>query len=195
MERYGFVYIWYDRKHRRYYVGSHWGTEDDGYICSSAWMIRTYKRRPEDFKRRILSIVENRKELNVVEHKWLQMIEENELGKKYYNLKNTRFGHWSQTDKYLNVREKISKRTKEAMQKPEVWEAFKEALKKRDNRSSDLEVREKRRQSMIGKNTGPRHPNTMAAVNQRQKCKYCDYVGTRMTLGRYHNEKCKHAIG
>ena len=35
--KYGFVYIWYDRKHHRYYIGCHWGTIDDGYICSSNW--------------------------------------------------------------------------------------------------------------------------------------------------------------
>ena len=34
-EKYGFIYIWYDRKHQRYYLGRHWGTENDGYICSS----------------------------------------------------------------------------------------------------------------------------------------------------------------
>ena len=38
MEKYGFVYIWYDRKHKRYYIGCRWGTENDGYICSSSWM-------------------------------------------------------------------------------------------------------------------------------------------------------------
>ena len=59
MEKYGFVYIWYDRKHRRYYIGSHWGTENDNYICSSHWMIKSYKRRPEDFRRKIIKIISN----------------------------------------------------------------------------------------------------------------------------------------
>ena len=53
-EKYGFVYLQFDRKHKRYYVGCHWGTVDDGYICSSNWMRDTYNRRPQDFKRRIL---------------------------------------------------------------------------------------------------------------------------------------------
>ena len=55
MEKHGFVYIWYDRKHKRYYIGSHWGTEDDGYICSSKWMMQAYKLRPKDFTRKIIS--------------------------------------------------------------------------------------------------------------------------------------------
>lgn len=34
--KYGFVYLWFDRKHKRYYVGCHWGTTEDGYVCSSS---------------------------------------------------------------------------------------------------------------------------------------------------------------
>ena len=47
MEKYGFVYIWFDRKHKRYYIGCHWGHEDDGYVCSSigcVMLIRAAKR-------------------------------------------------------------------------------------------------------------------------------------------------------
>jgi hypothetical protein len=64
MEKYGFVYIWYDKKHKRYYVGSHWGHENDGYVCSSTWMMKAYKIRPDDFKRKIIKkIYTSRKEL------------------------------------------------------------------------------------------------------------------------------------
>jgi hypothetical protein len=54
MEKYGFVYIWFDRKHKRFYIGCHWGKENDGYVCSSPWMKQAYKHRPQDFKRKIL---------------------------------------------------------------------------------------------------------------------------------------------
>ena len=57
---FGFVYLWYDRKRKMYYIGSHWGTVDDGYICSSNRMRKAYKRRPQDFKRRILETVKDR---------------------------------------------------------------------------------------------------------------------------------------
>lgn len=84
--KYGFVYLWYDKKHKRYYVGSHWGTEDDGYICSSTWMRNSYKRRPKDFKRKILSTgFSDRKELLEKEHYYLSLIKQEELGVKYYN--------------------------------------------------------------------------------------------------------------
>ncbi len=86
MEKYGFVYIWHDRKHHRYYVGSHWGTVDDGYICSSRWMRKAYRRRPEDFKRRILSIVTtNRHDAYLKEEAWLKLMKPEELGERYYN--------------------------------------------------------------------------------------------------------------
>ena len=98
MEKFGFVYIWRDNKYNRYYIGCHWGTFDDGYICSSSWMMQAYKRRPQDFKRRILRIINtNRLDLFKEEDNWLNLIKTEELGKKYYNKKNTshNIGHWS----------------------------------------------------------------------------------------------------
>ena len=93
---FGFVYIWYDKKHKRYYIGSHKGHENDGYICSSSWMKRAYERRPHDFKRRIISRVNtNRNDLLNEEQKYLDLIEEHELGKKYYNLKKNAYGGYT----------------------------------------------------------------------------------------------------
>lgn len=94
-EKYGFVYIWRDRKHKRYYVGSHWGTEHDGYISSSTWMKQAYSKRPSDFKRRIISkILSSKKELLLKEYEWLSLIKKEELGKRYYNL-NIIWEHWN----------------------------------------------------------------------------------------------------
>lgn len=92
---YGFVYIWYDRKYKRYYIGSHKGNIDDGYICSSSWMKRAYKRRSYDFKRKILKIVESKSDLLEEEQKYLDLIKDEELGKKYYNLKKKAAGGFS----------------------------------------------------------------------------------------------------
>jgi hypothetical protein len=44
-----------------------------------------YRRRPEDFKRRILSICGSKIELYDKEYDWLSLIRKEELGKKYYN--------------------------------------------------------------------------------------------------------------
>ena len=95
MEKFGFIYIWRDRKHNKYYVGSHWGEENDGYVCSSFWMKRAHQTRSQDFKRRILKRSISKQDLCKEEHYWLSLIKKEELGKRYYNLRNHRFGHWS----------------------------------------------------------------------------------------------------
>jgi hypothetical protein len=110
--KYGFVYIWRDRKYKRYYIGCRWGNIYDGYICSSPWMKQAYKKRPHDFKRRILSLVyTNKKDLLEEEYRWLSMMKLEELkGERYYNLHNYRFNHWSADDnKRASIGEKISK--------------------------------------------------------------------------------------
>lgn len=109
MEKYGFIYLWYDRKHKRYYVGSHWGTEDDGYICSSNWMRDAYNRRHFDFRRRIIERVENRADLLITEQKWLNMIKPSEVRVRYYNLNTDVMNPWwNNDDARLTVGQKIS---------------------------------------------------------------------------------------
>ena len=113
MEKYGFVYIWYDKKRKMYYIGCHWGTEDDGYICSSNRMRNAYKRRPEDFRRRIIKrIYTNKKEMFTEEYNYLKLIDKKNLGKKYYNLNNKQMNHWSSSsnDIYENTIHKLKKR-------------------------------------------------------------------------------------
>ena len=222
MEKYGFVYIWYDKKRKMYYIGSHWGTEDDGYVCSSNRMRNAYKRRPGDFRRRIIGKFDNKIEMLINENEWLTLIGKENLGKKYYNLKDCQFNHWSvEEQNSVKIKKTISERTKEAMNKPEIREKYEKGLSKRNTRSSDPEVREKRRKSMLGKNKVKTDKQLEAARNAAKKrigvplskehkekikntthfktlntlklkCKYCDFVGNKGNLARYHNEKCKH---
>ena len=109
-QKYGFVYLWRDRKHNRYYVGSHWGTEDDGYVCSSRWMNKSYARRPNDFKRRILCIVlTNRADLLEREQYYLNMIKSEEVKIRYYNLMLSTLNPWyNDKNKLKTIGEKIS---------------------------------------------------------------------------------------
>lgn len=220
MEKYGFVYIWYDRKHKRYYVGSHWGYENDGYVCSSTWMMKAYKIRPDDFKRKIIKkVYSNRKELMEEEFRYLSMIKENEIKLRYYNLNIKATGHWSSyPDNVKSIREKISIKTKEAMYRDDVRENYLNSLKTRDNKSSDIDVREKRRRSMIGKNVGKDNSKAVAisaelrrgkklseehkqkikdtsyfsVLNSTKKtCNHCGFVSTPAAIARYHNDRCK----
>lgn len=50
-----FVYCWTDHKNNMLYVGSHKGALDDGYVCSSKYMLEQYKIRPQDFTRQIIA--------------------------------------------------------------------------------------------------------------------------------------------
>jgi hypothetical protein len=146
LEKYGFVYIWRDRKHKRYYIGSHWGTIDDGYICSSGWMSKAYKIRPEDFKRRIISYVySNRVDLLNEEKYWLDMIKDEELATKnttvetrkkirYYNFTKVMKNPWHSTpDGISKIGDKISKLKtgKSVPCSPEKAKAISKAKKKK----------------------------------------------------------------
>lgn len=111
---YGFVYIWRDHKHKRFYIGCHWGDVNDGYVCSSRWMKAAYKRRPKDFKRRILETnITERSMLFEREATWLSLTKKEELGKRYYNLNNTPIKHWSRNPLTAKqIAEAASKRLK-----------------------------------------------------------------------------------
>lgn len=126
IEKYGFVYIWRDRKRKMYYIGSHWGSEDDNYVCSSNIMKSAYKRRPNDFKRRIISrIYTNRKDLLIEEQKYISMIDPNKTYSKnktnierstivkYYNVSLVVKNHWhADENRVKEVGKKISESKK-----------------------------------------------------------------------------------
>ena len=118
-EKTGFVYLWRDRKYNKYYVGCHWGREDDTYVCSSNWMKRAYDHRPEDFKRRVIARTSGtHQDLLDEEFRWLSMIKQEELKIKYYNLQNHHYGHWSSDEeKLLSISEKM-KGNKNGLGKP-----------------------------------------------------------------------------
>ena len=140
-EKYGFIYIWRDWKHRRFYIGCHWGTEDDGYICSSNWMRAAYRKRKEDFKRRILrKNILSIKEMFLEEKKWLSMIKKEEMSSysnkpRYYNLTITD-GHWMTNEK---IEKDVRKRKSEAVmgeKNPFYGKKHKEETKKQISEST-----------------------------------------------------------
>lgn len=148
MEKYGFVYIWLDRKHKRYYVGSHWGTIDDGYICSSRWMNLSYKKRPYDFKRRIITkIYTCKKDMFEEEYRFLQMIKTEEIKKRYYNLNRGAINHYHGNKDSKKIYEKISATLKEKHKDPEYRKIY-EAGQAKIDRTPSEETIQKRRESM-----------------------------------------------
>jgi hypothetical protein len=140
MEKEGFIYIWYDRKRKMYYIGCHWGTIDDGYICSSRWMRKSYKRRPQDFKRRILQRGLEKKGLKEYEVKWLSLIKTEELGTRYYNLSKILTGNGWKKGKPRS--EETKKRVSEGLKRAyengcKVWNKGKQFSAERKARISE----------------------------------------------------------
>lgn len=83
----GFIYLWYDRKCKMFYLGGHLGQEDDGYIGGGRRFIEAYRKRPEDFKRRIILRISEGTlaDIRKAEGWYLNLIKRKELRTRYYN--------------------------------------------------------------------------------------------------------------
>ena len=152
MSKYGFVYVWFDKKKKRYYVGSHWGLEDDGYVCSSQWMHRARAKRPEDFKRRIVARVYERSMLLQEEHRWLQMMKPHELARFNTTVKRR------ETTRYYNLVNEVRN----------AWHHDPE------NRKT---IGQKISEAKKGKNTGPRDPSIGEKISEAKKRKFAERGG------------------
>ena len=177
MEKYGFIYIWFDRKHKRYYVGCHWGNVDDGYICSSSWMKSAYLRRPADFKRRILKTGLAREQMYIEEGKYLSLMKPEEKKIRYYNLKTYEDNLWHQyPDSVKTIGQKISyskKGKNTGPRDPSVGKKI-SATKKAKNIKFTEEHKEKLRQAKLG----VKHTDEWKTQNsERMKQQWSD--GTR----------------
>tara|TARA_Y100001938_G_scaffold138_1_gene225 strand:- start:65 stop:916 length:852 start_codon:yes stop_codon:yes gene_type:complete len=77
-----FVYLWFDKRDYKFYLGYSQGKKKS-YICSSKYMLAEYKKRPNDFKRRILK-KGDLNEMITLENKLLNM-RKHHFGARYYN--------------------------------------------------------------------------------------------------------------
>jgi hypothetical protein len=210
MNKYGFVYIWFDRKDRRFYIGCHWGRIEDGYVCSSPWMKRAYTHRPHDFKRKILKTNLSSRLLTYEEElRWLNMIKLNEAGKKYYNLNVRNNEMWSKYDDHIKtIGQKISaspnrraniskankgkKRTQATKDKIRAMrlgttlsEETKRKISENHNRDyTDLEFR--RKMSIVAKS---RSPETRKLISENNKRLVAE--GRIGMLGKKHSIETK----
>jgi hypothetical protein len=156
----GFIYVWYDKKHHRYYVGSHWGTDDDGYICSSDNMKHNYRNRPYDFKRRIVKYIQtNRQDLLDEEQRWLNMIKPNEFGFRYYNISSSVKGpYWWMNEK--TKQEVIAKVSASRKGQPSNWKG----------KTASPETRAKQSAAKLGK-PSPRKGKQLQWINNNEQDK------------------------
>ena len=84
----GFVYRWTDSSNGMYYVGSHKGFAEDGYVGSGKLFKRAYNKRKEAFDREILYNGEHYQEVEDLILKTLDV----ENDDKSYNLKAIGWG-------------------------------------------------------------------------------------------------------
>jgi len=101
----GFVYKWVDSSNCMYYIGSHKGCTDDGYIGSGVHFNRAYSKRPEMFSREILYTGEHYLELEEFILEELNAMNDS----MSYNLKNSAVGGWEHTHTSKEVKEKRAK--------------------------------------------------------------------------------------
>lgn len=184
--KYGFVYLWRDRKHNRYYLGRHWGTIEDNYICSSRMMRQSYNRRPEDFKRRILSIVSTKEKLIIEEQRFLNMIKKNELGTRYYN-------------KILNANSpstlgyRHSEETKTKIGNANRGRKITHSQKWKDTmfgRVQSDEEKEKRAQKLRGLKRTDEFKLRMSSPKEKVICPHCSKIGGLAIMKRWHFDNC-----
>ncbi len=189
MKKYGFIYIWFDKKYKRYYVGRHWGTIDDGYVCSSRMMRQSYNRRKEDFKRRIVSrVYTSNHDLVLEEQRWLDMIKPEEIGLRYYNktlrsdTPSHRFCQHSEETK-----KKISK--SRIGQKPSEYNKIKR-LEACLGRKQSVEEKEKRASKLRGLKRSEEFKLMMKKPKQQVQCPRCQKVGGLAVMKRWHFDNC-----
>lgn len=184
MEKEGFIYIWFDRKRKMFYIGCHWGTIDDGYVCSSNRMRNAYYRRPNDFKRRILKKGIKREDLLSEEYRYFEMMKEEELGKRYYNLNKHHFGHWFIAESSnLSTRQKLSEASKRLHQDPTYKERYLEGRKKMPPQTQEQIA--KRSKSNTGKK---RSEETKRKIGDAHRGKICG------PLSDEHRQKVSDAL-
>ena len=145
-----FVYIWYDGK--KFYLGVHKGTPDDGYICSSKVVLEEYKKRPENFRRRILAYG-TMKEMVDLEKRLLQNVKEKGKWDKYYNISIAFPNQW------LNGK---THHTPESIQK------MSESKKLIWARRTDKEKEKIRRKQSKNARRGPHKPETIELMRKNR---------------------------
>lgn len=88
-----FIYLWEDKIYKKFYIGSHIGNIEDGYLFSGIDIKKEYAERPFDFERTILSyhITQSMIEIRNIEKEYLQKydVENNE---SFYNRTNESYG-------------------------------------------------------------------------------------------------------
>jgi len=167
-----FVYCWTDIKTNKLYVGSHKGTVDDGYVCSSKLMNEQYKKRPQDFKRQIIAFG-SFTDIRKLEEKILNVVDARH-NDEFYNQHNGNGNFYlkGHTDEYKKRQSELLKgkrKSKTENYKKNKSESHKKALSlsKKGKKRKPFTDETKKRISNSLKNYIKHNPN--ARSNRRHK--------------------------
>lgn len=169
----GFVYRWIDSSNNMYYIGSHKGNSDDGYIGSGVRFLRAYKKRPDSFNREILYVGKNYRELEEF------ILEELDAAndRKSYNLKNSAIGGDTRSGKKNSPEH--NKKVSEANKGKKLSESQKEKLRLANlGKKHSKETRKKLSKGKIGeKNHFYGKTHTEEARRKMSESKIGFYIG------------------
>lgn len=87
---FGYVYIWYNKVQKKFYIGSHHGSVEDSYIGSGTYFTKAYNLNPTHFKMRVVAYnrdTDNYKDTQKLEQHYLNLIKPHKFKTRYYNLK------------------------------------------------------------------------------------------------------------
>lgn len=158
----GFVYKWTNTRNGKWYIGSHKGCVNDGYIGSGVIFQRAYKKYKDSFFRDIIYIGQNFREIEEL----ILITLDAASDKMSYNIKNSSIGG----DTSMNF-------TQESLRK------MSEGSKKRDySIPVSMETREKIRQSRLG---------TKLTDETKKKLSECRIGEKNHFYGKTHTEETK----
>jgi len=196
MQQYnGFVYLWFDSDKRMFYIGSHSGSIDDGYLGSGIRFMRAYNKRPQSFRRKVIEyIIGNKYDVLKSEQRWLDCIKDTELNSKYYNQKKFATGGSVAGRKQPKSEEHIQKLRKPRKDTSNFHSPKSEEHKKKISQSLIGIDRSGELNGMFGKiqSTETKHLMSIRAKNRKKlTCQYCNKDMPPGAYSRYHGEKCR----
>jgi hypothetical protein len=140
---YSFLYCWTDHFTQKLYIGSHKGTIDDGYVCSSKYMLEEYRKRPQDFSRQIIA-QGCFEDIRKLETTILQSVNAR-LNEEFYNRSNAD-GKWYRVgprskESLIKQSRSTKGRTISAKQKQQILDSWKDPVirAKRSKKKSTVE--------------------------------------------------------
>jgi len=152
-------------------------------------MKKAHKYRPDDFKRKILQTNISRELLLDEEYNWLSQIKPEELGKRYYNLKQHKWGHWhTDTNTSLTIKQKLSARLKELHKDPVYREKYLLAMKNK------LKPTKENLQKLHASNVGKKRTDAQKEYMKSRSPKGADHRLFGQTLPEETKDKIRQKL-